>query len=88
MVLMNSSNRARHISSITNQNQGGGSKKAGFPYQVGRSSWTGIAFNSLNPITGNCCNLKSYNYSLMPLANISRPIGRNTNNSYWHIKGT
>ena len=29
MVNMNASSRARHISSIVNQNQGGGSKKAG-----------------------------------------------------------
>ncbi len=33
------------IASITNQNQGGGNKKAGLPYQVGREAWTSIAFN-------------------------------------------
>jgi hypothetical protein len=27
-----------------NQNQGGGSKKAGFPYMVGRSQWSNIYF--------------------------------------------
>ena len=27
-------------SAIVNQNQGGGSRKAGFPYIVGRYSWT------------------------------------------------
>ena len=36
--------RTASIDSITNQNQGGGDKKAGLPYQVGRSSWTSIAF--------------------------------------------
>jgi hypothetical protein len=36
--------RTASIASITNQNQGGGDKKAGLPYQVGRSSWTSIAF--------------------------------------------
>ena len=30
------------ISSITNKKQGGGSKKAGLPYQVGRDSWASI----------------------------------------------
>ena len=30
------------LSSITNQNQGGGNKKAGLPEQVGRTSWESI----------------------------------------------
>jgi len=34
--------RTSSISSITNQKQGGGSKKAGLPYQVGRSSWESV----------------------------------------------
>ena len=34
--------RTSSISSITNSKQGGGSKKAGLPYQVGRDSWTSI----------------------------------------------
>tara|TARA_B110000879_G_scaffold212765_1_gene310764 strand:+ start:111 stop:353 length:243 start_codon:yes stop_codon:yes gene_type:complete len=34
--------RTSSISSITNGKQGGGSKKAGLPYQVGRDSWTSI----------------------------------------------
>lgn len=36
--------RTASISSITNQNQGGGSKKAGLPYLVGRDSWTSVSF--------------------------------------------
>ncbi len=34
------------IASITNQNQGGGSKKAGLPYLVGRESWSSIALKN------------------------------------------
>lgn len=34
------------IASITNQNQGGGSKKAGLPYLVGRESWSTIALKN------------------------------------------
>jgi hypothetical protein len=34
------------IASITNQNQGGGSKKAGLPYLVGRESWSSIALRN------------------------------------------
>jgi len=37
--------RTASISSITNQNQGGGSKKAGLPYLVGRDSWTSVSFH-------------------------------------------
>ena len=87
MVLMNASSRARHVSSITNRNQGGGDKKAGFPYQVGRISWTEIAFHTVDPIHGKCCKLSGYNKTMFPLASISRPIGRNNNTPYWHIRG-
>lgn len=36
--------RSRTYGAWANQNQGGGEKKAGFPYMVGRDSWTSIAF--------------------------------------------
>jgi hypothetical protein len=41
---MNSSKKARNTSSIVNQPSGGGSKKAGLAYMVGRSSWSSVAF--------------------------------------------
>lgn len=31
------------IASITSQNQGGGSKKAGLPHLIARDSWTSVA---------------------------------------------
>lgn len=80
MPNMNASIKARRVSSITNQNQGGGSKKAGFPYQVGRTMWSEIYIDR-KP-------LKTYQTLLFPLANISRPIGRNNNTAYWHMPGT
>ena len=88
MVQMNASKRARHTSSITNSNQGGGNKKAGFPYQVGRSWRTSIAFHAVDPISGHCCGLGSLRVMRFPLAHISRPIGRNNATSYWNIPGT
>lgn len=47
----------------TDVNQGGGNKKAGFAYQVGRDSWTSIAFNTCNPKkeTLTCCKLSQMN---------------------------
>jgi hypothetical protein len=79
------------MSSIVNQNQGGGSKKAGFPYQVGRDSWASIAINTCNPkvMALKCCSLAKYNKTVMPMANFSRPIGSTTqSNTYYHIPGT
>lgn len=42
-MVLSTTKKAASIASITNQNQGGGSKKAGLPYLVGRSSWSSIA---------------------------------------------
>ena len=39
-MVLSTTKRTAAIDSIVNQNQGGGNKKAGFPYLVGRESWT------------------------------------------------
>ena len=39
--------RTGSVSSITNQAQGGGNKKAGFPHLVGRTSAVSIGFHSI-----------------------------------------
>jgi len=51
---------ARSRGTTVNQNQGGGSKKAGFPYIVGRTQWTNIHFRT-SPLQGACCKLSGYN---------------------------
>ena len=48
------------VSSITNQNQGGGSKKAGFPHTIGRDSWTSVYLQSVDPVHGKCCSLNKF----------------------------
>jgi len=60
MGLSNAASRARNYDLSINQNQGGGNKKAGFPYIVGRDYRTSIAFNNTNVYTGKCCTLASY----------------------------
>lgn len=45
MVLMNGAKRARYTSSISNQNQGGGSKKAGLAPTATMTEETWIAYN-------------------------------------------
>jgi hypothetical protein len=84
-MVLSSSKRVSLIASISNQSQGGGSKKAGFPAMVGRSSWGSIYLNSVNPATGHCCTLENTQTMLFPLASISRPIGYNGNRPYWNI---
>lgn len=59
-----SSNRNRMGSNAyTDVKQGGGSKKAGFPFMVGRDSWTSIAFDTCNPKREDlrCCDLTKLN---------------------------
>jgi len=89
MVLMNASKKVRYAESIANQNQGGGAKKAGFPYQIGKDSWTSVFVQTCDPLSSTpCCTLTATNTLLFPLASISRPIGRSYNAKYWHIPGT
>jgi len=75
MVLYNSATRSRNTGSLINRPQGGGEKKAGFPYQVGRDSWVSIYFHSTDPVNGHCCTLNRINVE-MPFKPIksSRPL--------------
>ena len=79
------SNKAQMGSnSITVQNQGGGEKKAGFPYIIGRTQHTEIAFAQQPGIN----NLKFMMKNAFK-ANPSRPIGSTYSpNTYFHIPGT
>ena len=43
-MVLSGSNRTTYISSISNRNSGGGSKKCGLFYQIGRSSAISVAF--------------------------------------------
>ena len=74
------SNKTRMLSNVnTTIKQGGGDKKAGFPYQVGRESWTSRFFHSVDPVNGNCCNRVKIGTSMTFTKNTIRPIGFRTN---------
>jgi hypothetical protein len=77
MVLSNSAKRARYASTTSVQNQGGGSKKAGFPYIVGRSSWTSIYMGPIKctKTETRCCTLQNMQMTSTKAAP-SRNIGR------------
>ena len=83
-------NKSRMGSNVfTTQNQGGGSKKAGFPYQIGRDSWASIYIHSTDPISGRCCSLNKMQFTLFPNTTISRNIGSTyVPNTYFNIPGT
>jgi len=93
MVLSNSAKRARFQNTIKVQNQGGGDKKAGLPFQVGRTAWSsiylGLGNTSTRFGTKKCCTTR--NMTVLPFSgtvNQSRNIGRVTNLSHWTIPGT
>ena len=75
MGLSNAASRARNYGQIINQKQGGGDKKAGFPYQVGRSSWTSIFFDNIS--------LANIRMTKNPNVRVSRPMGSTINVPYW-----
>lgn len=86
MGLSNAASRARLYDSTINQNQGGGSKKAGFPYMVGRTAWNSIFITGGNPTTSaKCMSLKCMRFTANPNVRQSRPAGSSVTNPYWKI---
>jgi len=84
-----SSSRSRmNSNALTDQSQGGGNKKAGFPHMIGRDHWTSVAFNNTNAISGNCVKLHCYNTTKLPLACVSRGIGSDVRVISWRCPGT
>ena len=69
MVLMNASSRARHASSIVNQDFKGGNKKAGLPGLIGRTAGESIALHKTSQ------NLTMLRIPERSLTKPSRPIG-------------
>ena len=82
MGLANAAKRARTYTAITNRNQGGGDKKAGLPYQVGRTHWTPIFLQTNNVY--RCCKLSNLQFTFNPNVRQSRPTGSNPLTAYWH----
>lgn len=80
MGLSNAASRARNYDLTINQNQGGGSKKAGFPYLVGRTMWTSIYIRDNNAGLG----LPALQITKNPNVRQSRPMGSTVNVPYWN----
>ena len=82
MVLLNASSRSRHVGRLIVRNQGGGEKKAGFPYMIGRGSWTSQFLQAVDPVSGNCCNLKKQNTTMVFTRTLVRPTGFRPGDAY------
>jgi hypothetical protein len=67
---------------LTDINQGGGNKKAGFPYIVGRDTWVSIYFSNNNASRP----LSAWNKNVFPLARQSRPVGSSYQGNYRYNK--
>jgi len=74
-MVLSTTKRTASISSIVNRPQGGGEKKAGFPYQVGRTSWSNVFIGGVKPATGRCCKLSGFQQTLVFTKNTVRPLG-------------
>lgn len=86
MGLSNAASRARNYTTTVNQNQGGGSKKAGFPFIIGRTANITRQFGCTDVKNDHCCGLASYQKTKF-IANLSRNIGRSSNLDYWKVPG-
>lgn len=75
MGLSNAASRARNYNQTINQKHGGGNKKAGFPYQVGRTAWSSIFLDNMQ--------LSSIRMTKFPNVRQSRPMGSAINVPYW-----
>jgi hypothetical protein len=73
-MVLSTTKRVSSISSITNRQSGGGSKKAGLPYQIGRTHSSNVSIVRLP--------LARYQLQLVNLRSTSRPIGLRPGSAY------
>lgn len=81
-MVYSASKRTASMASISNQNQGGGNAKPGLFPQVGRSSWTSVAYNANGIPTGQCC--KQSSMKRLNFTSYTRPIGSTRNIPYFN----
>ncbi len=73
-MVLSGTKKTSSLASISNQSQGGGNNKPGLPPQVGRSSWTSVAFGAKDSIAdGKCC--KRSNLTRTTGMTFTRPTG-------------
>jgi hypothetical protein len=78
MGLSNGSSRARNYGQTINRSQGGGNKKAGLPFQIGRTTWDSVFMRSEKQ------SLARLQITKNPNVRASRPMGSTINAPYWN----
>jgi hypothetical protein len=73
-MVLSTTKKTSSISSIVNRPQGGGNMKPGSFPQIGRSSWSSIAYGSNSIPSVNCCK-QSNMVRLSFTRNFNRNIG-------------
>lgn len=75
-MVLSATKRVSATASITNQDSMGGSKKAGLPYQVGKSAYSAIHMGGVsNGVRFANHGLAKVANAVYPWAKMSRPIG-------------
>lgn len=69
--------KVAYKSSLTNKSQGGGEKKAGLPYSIGRESYTSVLMNEQGGGIFSLVNLRKNRFTKIPNKNL--PLGFNHN---------
>jgi hypothetical protein len=77
-MVLSSTKKTASISSIVNQNQGGGNKKAGLPKHL-RDSWTSIALH------GRTNYGTAITMPLVSTTSISKPVGSTKGGVYFRV---
>jgi hypothetical protein len=76
-MVLSGSKRVTYLASISNANQGGGNKKAGFPPEIGRSSWTSVSLHERGDGILSLKNMQTARFKMFPNQNL--PVGFNAN---------
>jgi len=87
-MVLSTTKRTSSIQSIINVNQGGGDKKAGLPYQVGRPYGFPIAMrvSQTRNTLFEMGSVHGLRFTVNPNVSISKPIGSTLiPNTYWKI---
>ncbi len=78
-MVLSGTKKTSSLSSIANQNQGGGNKKAGMPNSVDmNTAWDHVYLNKTSQ------NLPVLQFTVNPNVRQSRPVG-STVNTYWKL---
>jgi hypothetical protein len=71
-MVLSTTKKTSSLSSLVNQYQGGGNNKPGLLPQVGRSSWTSVAYDANGIPQGRCC--KQSSLVRMSFTRTTRPV--------------